>query len=269
MATNNEITQLFVPITQNVGGASYVTLNINSSNLIAGSVIQPYVTPSNRGGVPAMNVQIIGLKEFVERYATSYTLPIASASVLGGIKVGSGLSIAPDGTLSASGGGTVLSVGALSPLFTTANPTTTPTFSLISQSQNLVFASPNGSSGVPSFRALVAADIPTGIFSPNITITTTISITTNTLDSGSLEQNGRNVMISNGINAINITCETSSTASFIASYTKLGSASITFVAGAGTTLVLRTGTAVLSGQAGSSALLTRTGNTYYLQVNNL
>lgn len=32
-----------------------------------------------------------------------------------------------------------------------------------SQSQNLVLASPNGSSGVPSFRALVTADMPSGV----------------------------------------------------------------------------------------------------------
>ena len=32
-----------------------------------------------------------------------YTLPAATASTLGGVKVGSGLSVAPDGTLSADG----------------------------------------------------------------------------------------------------------------------------------------------------------------------
>ena len=36
---------------------------------------------------------------------SSYTLPAASDSTLGGVKVGSGLSIESDGTLSASGGG--------------------------------------------------------------------------------------------------------------------------------------------------------------------
>lgn len=34
----------------------------------------------------------------------SYTLPVASANVLGGVKIGSGLNITNDGTLSASGG---------------------------------------------------------------------------------------------------------------------------------------------------------------------
>ena len=36
---------------------------------------------------------------------SSYTLPPATASTLGGVKVGSGLSVTSDGTLSASGGG--------------------------------------------------------------------------------------------------------------------------------------------------------------------
>lgn len=66
------------------------------------------------------------------------------------------------------GSGTVTSVSAgnLSPLFTTsvATPTTTPalSFALVSQLQNLVYASPNGSSGNPGFRALVTADLPAG-----------------------------------------------------------------------------------------------------------
>ena len=75
-------------------------------------------------------------------------------------------------------------------------------------------------------------------------------------------------MISNGANAINLTVETSSTASFCSSYTKLGSAAITFVQGSGATLVLMDGTAVLNGAVGSTACLTRTGNTYYLQISN-
>lgn len=66
-----------------------------------------------------------------------------------------------------SGTVTLVSVGNLSPLFTTSvsNPSTTPSisFSQVSQSQNLVFASPNGSSGNPAFRALVLADLPSGL----------------------------------------------------------------------------------------------------------
>lgn len=66
----------------------------------------------------------------------------------------------------AGGAGTVTQVtsGNFSPLFnvSVATNTTTPAFSFagISQTQNLFFASPNGASGNPSFRALVAADVP-------------------------------------------------------------------------------------------------------------
>jgi hypothetical protein len=82
------------------------------------------------------------------------------------ISVGSGLSGngTPSSPLtSTSGGGTVTDVGGLSPLFTVANPTTTPSFSQISQLKNLVYASPNGSSGNPTFRELVADDIPSNL----------------------------------------------------------------------------------------------------------
>ena len=63
-------------------------------------------------------------------------------------------------------GGTVSSVAlSLPSIFgVTGSPVTTSgtlTATFNSQAQNLVFASPNGSSGTPTFRSLVAADIPT------------------------------------------------------------------------------------------------------------
>lgn len=67
----------------------------------------------------------------------------------------------------ATGAGTVtdFTSGNLSPLFTAsvATATVTPalTFSQVSQSQNLFYASPNGSSGNPIFRAIASADLPT------------------------------------------------------------------------------------------------------------
>lgn len=65
------------------------------------------------------------------------------------------------------GSGTVTSVGlSLPAIFSvTGSPVTTSgtlTGSLVSQARNLVLASPNGSSGVPSFRALATGDLPTG-----------------------------------------------------------------------------------------------------------
>jgi hypothetical protein len=60
---------------------------------------------------------------------------------------------------------TTFSAGDLSPLFTTTetNPTTTPalSFAPVNQAANIVYAGPSsGGSAVPTFRALVAADIP-------------------------------------------------------------------------------------------------------------
>lgn len=107
-----------------------------------------------------------------------------------------------------------------------------------------------------------------------ITITATTSISTNTLGAiasggtANLLQHGRNVKISNGVNAINLSCEISSAAAFVASYTKIGSAAITFTAGSGATLVQVDGTAILNGVVGSTACLTRSGNTFYLQISN-
>lgn len=58
------------------------------------------------------------------------------------------------------------SAGNANPLFTTTvnTPTTTPDlqFTLNSQTANLVFASPNGSSGTPTFRQIVNDDISSG-----------------------------------------------------------------------------------------------------------
>ena len=114
----------------------------------------------------------------------------------------------------------------------------------------------------------------TDLYIHQITIVTTTSINTNTLGAiisggtANLLQHGRNVKISNGVNAINLSCETTSAAAFVASYTKLGSAAITFTAGSGATLVLLDGTAILNGAVGSTACLTRSGNTFYLQISN-
>ena len=107
-----------------------------------------------------------------------------------------------------------------------------------------------------------------GLYSvPCITITTSSSIDTDTTGSG-YSQHGRNTKIANSTNAINLTVQTTSNADFVASYTKIGSATITFVAGSGATLVQLSGTAAMTGSAGSIACLTRNGNTYYLQITN-
>jgi hypothetical protein len=110
----------------------------------------------------------------------------------------------------------------------------------------------------------------------NITISGTANIDTNSPGSynsvSGYGQNGRNVMIQNLATPITITCLSTSTTDFIATYTKLGSAAISFFAGtlpSAVTLITVSGLSQITGSPGSTALLTRTGNTYYLLINNI
>lgn len=104
--------------------------------------------------------------------------------------------------------GTVTSVGlSLPAIFSVSgSPVTnsgTLTATLASQTQNLVFASPNGSTGAPTFRALVAADIPSlayvstsgGTVSGNLTVTGDLTIqgTTTFLDTTTLQVEDKNI----------------------------------------------------------------------------
>jgi hypothetical protein len=73
--------------------------------------------------------------------------------------------VTPPGGGGGGGGLTSFTTSNLSPLFTVdlgANPTTAPAqaFTLSSTSQNFVFAGPTSGSGLPSYRLLVAGDIP-------------------------------------------------------------------------------------------------------------
>jgi len=97
-----------------------------------------------------------------------------------------------------------------------------------------------------------------------ITITTSVSITTATLDANGIRQDGRHVVISNGVNAINLTCNGGVTAS----YGKVGAGAITFVQGSGRTLVQMSGTSILNGAVGSTATLWSNGTTDYLAITN-
>lgn len=65
----------------------------------------------------------------------------------------------------ATGNGTVTSVGLVAPsIFSVSNSPVTGsgdlTLTLVNQAANTVFAAPNGAAGAPTFRALVANDIP-------------------------------------------------------------------------------------------------------------
>jgi hypothetical protein len=121
------------------------------------------------------------------------------------LTAGTGVSINPSAggvlTISATGsGGTVTSVTGTSPV-NVATGTTTPVISLASgygdtqnpyasKTANYVLAAPNGSAGVPTFRALVAADVPgsalTKTDDTNVTLTLGGSPTTALLNAASL-----------------------------------------------------------------------------------
>ncbi len=99
-----------------------------------------------------------------------------------------------------------------------------------------------------------------------ITVTSSISITTDTLDANGKKQLGKNVIINNGSSAITITVNGGT--DFCASYLKHGTGAITFTQASGRTLVLVDGSAVLSGIAGSTATISSVGTKDYLRISN-
>lgn len=111
-----------------------------------------------------------------------------------------------------AGGGTVSSVALTAPSFLSVSgspitSTGTIAITLASQTANHVFAAPNGSSGTPSFRALVSADIPDlsasylpiagGTISSNLTVSGNLTVngTTTTINSTTLAVDDKNITL--------------------------------------------------------------------------
>ena len=116
----------------------------------------------------------------------------------------------------------VTSVGLSLPnIFTVTNsPVTsigTLTGTLASQTANHVFAAPNGSTGTPSFRTLVAADIPSlpylstsgGTVSGNLTLTgdLTVNGTTTTVNSTTIDVADKNITLGNVASPTDVTAD--------------------------------------------------------------
>jgi hypothetical protein len=104
---------------------------------------------------------------------------------------------------------------------------------------------------------LGAGDIP---FSE--TLTTAVNITSATLTDNSKVQEGKIILIENGVNNINYTVN-----GVNASFVKKGTGTITFVQGAGRTLIPANGTLVFSGGANSTASIVSKGTVDVLFIN--
>ena len=173
------------------GGSGTVTsVSVVSANGLAGTVANPTTTPAI-----TLSTSVTGLLKgngtsiSAASSGTDYAPATSGTSILYGngtggfsnVTIGSGLSFST-GTLSATGSGTVTSVTGTSPVVSSGG--STPDISLAaaygdtlnpyaSKTANYVLAAPNGSAGAPTFRALVAADIPALSYQAPITLTTT------------------------------------------------------------------------------------------------
>lgn len=138
------------------------TLNQNTTGTAAGLSATLAVSSGGTGQTSYTDGQLL--------IGNTATTSLSKAT----LTAGSGVTITNGNgsiTIAATGsGGTVTSVGATSPVASSGG--TTPTISLNSaygdtlnpygsKTANYVLAAPNGTAGTPSFRALVAADIPT------------------------------------------------------------------------------------------------------------
>ena len=170
--------------TQLTNLGTVTTVSVATSNGFAGTVATATTTP-----VITLKTSVTGLLKgngtaiSAATSGTDYAPATSGTSILYGngsggfsnVTIGTGVSFAA-GTLSATGsGGTVTSVTGTAPVASSGG--TTPAISLntgygdtlnpyASKTANYVLAAPNGSTGVPTFRALVAADIPTLSYVP-------------------------------------------------------------------------------------------------------
>ena len=99
-----------------------------------------------------------------------------------------------------------------------------------------------------------------------VTKTAAVSFNTEALSDGGYSQNGKNVVIQNGTNAINITV--GATANGVYSFQKEGTGAITFLASAGKTRRDVDGTNVMDGAIGSTATVSVVGTIVSIRISN-
>jgi len=175
--TPNPCSQIFLTDCITYTGTPSVPLNITTGEALT-SVIQSIITGITGSlGVTSVGLSLPSIFMVTGSPVTSTgtltaTLNTQSTNTFFAGPVSGSAATPTFRTLSITdlpvGTGTVtnFSSGNLSPLFTTSvsTSTTTPSllFTAVSQSQNLFYASPNGSSGVPTFRSIILADLPAG-----------------------------------------------------------------------------------------------------------
>lgn len=107
-------------------------------------------------------------------------------------------------SVAGAGLGTVTSVGLSLPnIFTVSgSPVTTTgslTAALASQSQNLIFASPDGTSGQPTFRSILNADLPTVSIAKGGLGLTTVATNNQVIASNGTGYEGRTISVGTGL----------------------------------------------------------------------
>jgi hypothetical protein len=145
------------PITLVANGVSAVTLPASGTLITSSSSIASTQLPAFGGDVLSTSGTSI--------------LTLAAVNTNVGSFINANITVNAKGLITAASSGTSgltsvgLSDGSTIPIYTvTHSPLTTNgtlTFTLNSQTANYFFASPNGSAGQPTFRAIVISDIPT------------------------------------------------------------------------------------------------------------